>query len=80
MTEPPDSPDEAKYTFAMAQVGFEIVGSIGLGLVLDYYLGWQPWGIIGGTVLGFTGGMFHLITLANQQEAARRRRRDGKKQ
>jgi F0F1-type ATP synthase assembly protein I len=72
MVEQPQDPSAVGTYFAMSQVGFEIVGSIGLGLLLDYYLNWQPWGIIGGTVLGFVGGIYHLIVLAskaNKQEA-----------
>jgi F0F1-type ATP synthase assembly protein I len=71
----PDPRETGTY-FAMAQVGFEMVGCIILGLVLDYYLNWQPWGIIGGTLLGFGGGLYHLVILANKQEKARQRKGD----
>ena len=53
---------------ALAQVGFEMVGPIGIGILLDYYLGWSPWGIVGGAVVGLCGGFAHLITLASRQD------------
>lgn len=53
--------------FAMAQVGLEMVGALGIGLAIDYFVGTSPWGVIVGTLLGFVGGMFHLITLAQEQ-------------
>jgi hypothetical protein len=48
---------------ALAQVGLEMVVPILLGLGLDYGLGWAPWGVIAGALLGLFGGMFHLITI-----------------
>jgi F0F1-type ATP synthase assembly protein I len=44
-------------------VGVEIVASILVGAVLDSYMNWAPWGILTGLVVGFTGGMLHLIVL-----------------
>jgi F0F1-type ATP synthase assembly protein I len=51
---------------ALGQVGLEMVVPIGVGLALDYYLGWSPWGVVVGTVVGFTGGLYHLIQQANK--------------
>jgi F0F1-type ATP synthase assembly protein I len=34
-----------------------------LGVILDYYLNWTPWGVVCGTVLGFVGGLLHLLAL-----------------
>ena len=66
MGERPEGPlDLGKY-LAMAQVGFEMVVPIGIGLLLDRYLGWAPWGVVGGVVLGLGGGLYHLIVLANR--------------
>jgi F0F1-type ATP synthase assembly protein I len=48
---------------ALAQVGLEMVAPILLGLGLDYGLGWAPWGVIVGALLGLFGGIFHLITM-----------------
>jgi F0F1-type ATP synthase assembly protein I len=53
---------------ALSQVGLEMVGPILLGVVLDYYLGWSPWGVLVGAVLGLTGGLFHLIQLTANDE------------
>jgi F0F1-type ATP synthase assembly protein I len=68
---PPDA-KELGYYLTIAQVGLEMVAMIGIGLLLDHYLGWSPWGLIGGTVFGFVGGLSHLIVLANRQEQRRR--------
>jgi F0F1-type ATP synthase assembly protein I len=73
---PPEPSPESKelgYYFSLAQVGVEMVGCLGLGLALDHYLGWAPWGVIGGMAFGFIGGVSHLVMLANRQEAARRK-------
>jgi F0F1-type ATP synthase assembly protein I len=50
----------------MAQVGIEMVVPIGLGLALDYWLGWTPWLTVAGAILGFAGGLVHLIAIANK--------------
>jgi F0F1-type ATP synthase assembly protein I len=65
----PESRELGRYV-AIAQVGLEMAAPIGLGLVLDYYLHWSPWGVIGGAVFGLVAGVTHLITLANRQDAA----------
>jgi F0F1-type ATP synthase assembly protein I len=54
---------------ALAQVGLEMVVPIGVGLALDFYLGWTPWGVIGGAVLGLVGGLAHLVHLAGKGDA-----------
>jgi F0F1-type ATP synthase assembly protein I len=71
----PLDPKEVGYYFTLAQVGLEMVVPLGLGLLLDHYVGWTaPWGLIGGTVLGFVGGLAHLVVLANQQNTPRPRK------
>jgi F0F1-type ATP synthase assembly protein I len=65
------------YAFALAQVGLEMVAPIGIGLLLDYYFGCLPWATVGGAVLGFVGGMTHLILMVKQHEAEERRRPPG---
>ena len=45
------------------QVGLEMVAPLVLGLVLDHYLGWAPWGVIGGAMLGLFGGVAHLVVI-----------------
>lgn len=62
---PPDPKELGRY-FALSQVGMEMVAPIALGLALDYWLGWSPWGAVVGAVLGFVGGLTHLIILANR--------------
>jgi F0F1-type ATP synthase assembly protein I len=39
---------------------------IGLGAVLDHYLKWTPWGIVGGALFGLIAGLLHLIALSNR--------------
>lgn len=69
----PELPDrkELGLYLALAQVGFEMVSPIGVGILLDVYLGWSPWGVIGGAVLGLCGGMAHLISLTNRQDQSK---------
>jgi F0F1-type ATP synthase assembly protein I len=54
----------------MAQVGFEMVAPIGLGLALDYWLGWTPWATVAGAILGFVGGLAHLVSILNTNDRA----------
>ena len=68
---PPDS-RELGYYFSLAQVGLEMVVPLGVGVALDYYLGWKPWATVAGVVLGFVGGLAHLILLVNRHDAADR--------
>lgn len=67
MPGPPQYTRELGYYVALAQVGMEMAAPIGLGLVLDYYLGWAPWGVIGGAIFGLVGGFVHLVALLNRQ-------------
>ena len=77
--DPPGQGRELGYYFTLAQVGMEIVVPIGLGVFLDRSVwNWAPWGLIGGAVLGFVGGLAHLIVLANRQQDGRGKQRDGK--
>ena len=50
----PLHPKEMGYYFTLAKVGLEMVVPIALGLWLDNLFGWQPWGVVGGAVLGLT--------------------------
>jgi F0F1-type ATP synthase assembly protein I len=70
---PPDRPnprDLGRY-LALGQVGMEMVAPIVLGLLADTYLGWAPWGLIAGAVLGLVGGLAHLVAQANKMNAER---------
>jgi ATP synthase protein I len=61
----PNGKDMGRYV-ALGQVGLEMVVPIGIGLAVDYYAGSGPWGLIVGTIVGFAGGLFHLVHLANK--------------
>ena len=65
MTEPENRRQLGLY-FAMAQVGFEMVVPIILGIFLDNWLGTGPWMVVAGAVLGLAGGLFHLVLLLNR--------------
>ena len=52
----PNPRDLGRY-FALAQVGLEMVAPIVLGLFLDSRLGWTPWGVVAGAVIGATFGV-----------------------
>jgi F0F1-type ATP synthase assembly protein I len=54
---------------ALSQVGFEMVAPIVLGLILDHYLDWTPWGLVGGALLGLCGGLAHLVHLLGKEDA-----------
>jgi F0F1-type ATP synthase assembly protein I len=54
------------YYLALAQVGLEMVAPLIAGLILDYYIGWGPWAMIGGAILGFVGGITHIVILSNK--------------
>jgi F0F1-type ATP synthase assembly protein I len=48
---------------ALSQVGLEMVVPIAVGYWLDSALGWSPWGVITGAVLGLVGGLAHLLQM-----------------
>jgi F0F1-type ATP synthase assembly protein I len=52
----------------MAQAGIEMIVPLGIGVWLDHEFGWTPWATIIGTILGFVGGITHLVMLAHQAE------------
>lgn len=65
----PQDPKDARRLglyMALAQVGTELVMPSVVGLLLDLYLGWTPWALIAGTILGLVGGLYHLITIMKQ--------------
>jgi F0F1-type ATP synthase assembly protein I len=59
-------PKEAGNLFALAMVGLEMVVPIGVGYWLDRTLGWSPWGVTAGVILGLGGGLYHLVVLSNR--------------
>jgi len=68
MPEGPIDPKEVGRVYALGQLGLEMVVPIVLGLLADRWLGWSPWGVVAGAVLGFTGGMLHLIVFLKQND------------
>ncbi len=65
--QPPDS-RELGQLMLLASVSLEMVAPLGAGWMLDRMFGWQPWGVIGGALLGMVGGIVHLMLLAQAQE------------
>ncbi len=50
---------------------------VGVGYLMDGWLGTRPWGLIVGAVLGMTAVITLLVRLSNAANAASRRRREG---
>jgi F0F1-type ATP synthase assembly protein I len=65
-------PKELGFYFALAQVGMEMVLPLGVGVALDNYFAWSPWGLLIGAVVGFVGGLTHLVMLVNRHDAQNR--------
>jgi F0F1-type ATP synthase assembly protein I len=81
----PENPPDAKelgFYFSLAQVGLEMVVPMGVGIVLDYYVNWdwRPWGTVVGLIIGFVGGMAHLIALVSRHDKAGPSRPRGERQ
>lgn len=64
----PTDPQEFGRLVALGQVGMEMVVPVALGLALDHYLGWNPWGVVVGAFVGFFGGLAHLVALLNRHD------------
>ncbi len=64
----PNDPRQLGRAFAMAQVGFEMVAPIVLGLILDNQFRTGPWLTIVGAVLGLVGGLYHLVILGQKAD------------
>jgi F0F1-type ATP synthase assembly protein I len=66
----PETPNPREFGryVAMGQVGLEMVAPIILGLVLDHYLAFAPWGLVGGAAFGLAGGLAHLVYLVGQED------------
>jgi F0F1-type ATP synthase assembly protein I len=62
-------PRDVRRYMSLSQVGLEMVAPIGLGLGLDLWLGWLPWGVIVGAVLGFSVGMIHLYIVVSKDDS-----------
>jgi len=68
MPERPVGPGEYGFYISIAQVGLEMAALIGIGLLLDHYFDWSPWGVVGGAVFGLIAGVAHLAALANRRD------------
>jgi F0F1-type ATP synthase assembly protein I len=64
---PPDQ-QQLGYYMTLAQVGLEMVAPVVVGLVADHFAGTMPWITLGGIVLGFVGGLTHLVVLGQKQD------------
>jgi F0F1-type ATP synthase assembly protein I len=64
----PDSQRDLGYYFALAQTGVEMVAPIAIGALLDGYFGWSPWGAGVGAVVGFVGGLTHMLIMLKRYE------------
>lgn len=54
----------------LSSLGFVLVAStfvfLGLGWLLDHYVGTHPFGVIGGAIVGVVLGMYNLIKIATR--------------
>jgi F0F1-type ATP synthase assembly protein I len=64
----PPNPREFGTYVELAQVGMEMVAPLGVGLALDFYLHWSPWGAVIGAILGLVAGIGHLVSILNRQD------------
>lgn len=62
---------DVQRAFAMAAVGMEIVIPVLIGWWVDAYLNSGPWGALVGGVIGFGGGIWHMVRISKLDEAAR---------
>jgi F0F1-type ATP synthase assembly protein I len=64
----PDPRRELGFYFSLSQVGLEMVVPVGVGIALDHYLHWRPWGTIAGAALGLVVGLVHLVVILNRHD------------
>lgn len=64
----PEDPRELGRYLALANVGLEMVAPVGLGVLLDAYLAWSPWGAAVGAVVGLTVGLTHLVMMSKRDD------------
>jgi F0F1-type ATP synthase assembly protein I len=61
------TPREIGLYFALAQVGLEMVLPAVLGVYLDPYYGTTPWITVTLGIIGFAGGLVHLLALVKKK-------------
>ena len=53
-------------------IGLELAGAVAVFTLIGYWIdgryGSQPWGMIAGLVLGFTGGLYNLVKASLRAE------------
>jgi F0F1-type ATP synthase assembly protein I len=59
---------EMGFYLSLAQIALEFVAPLIAGVFLDWTMGWMPWATVSGAVLGFVGGMVHLVTMAARHD------------
>ena len=52
-----------------------MVAPLIVGLVIESVLGTSPWLMLAGILLGFVGGLAHIIMLTNKHDAQERRKK-----
>lgn len=70
MSRPPGGRDASDYR-GLAVAGtavMELVAPIVIGVWLDQRFGWSPWGLAVGAVVGFVGGIAHLLFMMKQAD------------
>ena len=63
-----NNPKQTRNQWAVAGLGFEFASIVAVGCLIGYgldrWLGWQPWGMIGGAVLGIVVALYEMIRAA----------------
>ena len=73
----PEDPKELGRYLALANVGLEMVVPVGVGVALDHYFNWAPWGAAGGAVLGLALGVTHLVMMSSKENKRENHREGG---
>lgn len=66
----PDPSEMGRY-LVLGQAGIEMVVPIVIGVVVEYYFHCTPWGVVIGTVVGFAGGLTHLLVMLKKMDEKR---------
>jgi F0F1-type ATP synthase assembly protein I len=63
----PSKRDDLGHYLALGQIGMEMAAPIGIGVLVDYWLGWQPWCTVAGACIGLVAGLVLLVRMANKE-------------